>query len=434
MKQSRSTPFRLAVVLIAVFAVFLSAGLGTAYVLMHRALSSDIEDRGMQVVEELRKIDDPEELLERAQEIAGAAEPDRLLLAVGIGATRAGNLPPSGALQGIIPGDSLPLEDTADSYLAMTARQPAGEVTVLVGREAVSELNETFVAILGYSFLPALFITWAIAIVAVRRTGRRVEGIRNTLHAISEGDLRARVGGPYPDTDLGDIERDLDRMATAQEAATEALRQIGSDIAHDLKTPIQRVAVHLERLEDADLSDAAADALEAARSETRGIIGTFQSLLQIAQLEGGQGRDTFGPVHLETLVRDMVEIYGPAVEEAGGTLGFELRQPQPVTGDRHLLSRLVANLIENALRHAPGTEILIEIDAGTLRVTDGGPGIPLEQRENVLRRLVRLEASRSTPGSGLGLALVKAIADQHGATLTLGDAPAGGLSVTVTFP
>ncbi|WP_353471670.1 HAMP domain-containing sensor histidine kinase [Salipiger sp. H15] len=433
MTRFRSTPLRLSVVLIAVFTVFMSVGLGIAYVLMHRALGAEIDLRAEQTIEEIRAIPEPEERLERAAEIAAAADRRALLIRLEQDGQTVANIA-SDLPEGIVGDDDIALpEPVADSYLVRHADLEPGALTVAVGRDSMSELQETFIAILGFALLPALLLTSAIGIVVVRRTTARVEAIRSTLHALSEGDLVARVGAPHPDTDLGDISRDLDRMAEAQEAAVGALRQIGADIAHDLKTPIQRVAVRLEQLAEIDLPDPARGQLEQASAETEQIIATFQSLLQIAQLEGGQGRENFTSVDLGALLEDMAEIYAPSAEDAGSALTCSVSGPLPVSGDRHLLSRLVANLIENALRHAPGTEITLSLTGRILTVADGGPGIPAGKRDHVLRRLARLEASRSTPGSGLGLSLVKAIADLHGAELTLGDARPG-LLVTVTFP
>lgn len=224
-------------------------------------------------------------------------------------------------------------------------------------------------------------------------------------------------------------------MAEAQEAATEALRQIGPDIAHDLKTPIQCVAVCLERLGTSDLPEEARAELAAVQDETTKIIGTFQPLLQIAQLEGGQGRETFTSVNLAELLTDLAEVYTPAVEETGATLPCEISAPLRVNGNRHLLSRLLANLFENAIRHAPRGPITLRLSGRRLSVSDRGPGIPSHRRDEVLHRLVHLERSRSTAGSGLGLSMVKAIADLHNAPLTLSDAdPGPGLHVTLIFP
>lgn len=432
MRRLRSTPLRLSVILIAVFTLFMVVGLGMAYGLMRDALGADVVQRAEQAIEDLRAIPEPAERLERAREIVSASDPRRLLLRLALDGEIVASVPdlPDGIVDANATG--LP-EPVADSYLVRHADLVPGRIMVAVGRDSLAELNETFVAILGFALLPALLLTSAIGIVVVRRTGARVEAIRGTLHALAGGALHARVGAPHPDTDLGDISRDLDRMAEAQEAATGALRQIGADIAHDLKTPIQRVAVRLERLGAAELPEAARNLLDQTRDETAQIIATFQSLLQIAQLEGGQGRNAFGPVDLAALVRDLAEIYETSVEDSGARLTCSVAGPLPVTGDRHLLSRLIANLVENALRHAPGTDIRLSLAGRVLMVSDGGPGIPADQRDTVLRRLARLEASRSTPGSGLGLALVKAIADLHGARLTLGDA-APGLAVTVEFP
>ncbi|WP_417725359.1 ATP-binding protein [Salipiger sp.] len=433
MRRLRSTPLRLSVMLIAVFTVFISVGLGIAYLLMHQALGAEIARRADQTIEEIVTIPETEERLERAAEIATAADRRALLIRLELGGETIANIA-TDLPGGIVGDDDIDLPGpVADSYLVQHADLGPGRLMVAVGRDSMSELHETFVAILGFALLPALLLTSAIGIVVVRRTTARVDGIRSTLHALSEGDLGARVGAPHPDTDLGDISRDLDRMAEAQEAAVGALRQIGADIAHDLKTPIQRVAVRLEQLGESNLPDPAREHLDRASAETAQIIATFQSLLQIAQLEGGQGREHFTHVDLGALLEDMAEIYAPSSEDAGGHLTCSLAGPLPVRGDRHLLSRLVANLIENALRHAPGTGIELSLSGRTLMVRDGGPGIPEGQRDHVLRRLARLEASRSTPGSGLGLALVKAISDLHGAALTLDDARPG-LVVTVTFP
>lgn len=433
MTRFRSTPLRLSVVLIAVFTVFISVGLGIAYAVMHQALGAEIALRADQTIEEIRAIPETEERLERAGEIAAAADPRALLIRLEQDGETIANIG-ADLPEGIVGDDDIDLPGpVADSYLVRHTDLEPGRLTVAVGRDSVSELQETFIAILGFALFPALMLTSAIGIVVVRRTTARVEAIRSTLHALSEGALAARVGAPHPDTDFGDISRDLDRMAEAQEAAVGALRQIGADIAHDLKTPIQRVAVWLERLGESDLPAPARQHLDQASTETAQIIATFQSLLQIAQLEGGQGRKAFTRVDLGALLEDMTEMYGPPAEDSGSRLTCSVSGPLPVSGDRHLLSRLVANLIENALRHAPGTEITLSLTGRRLTVSDGGSGVPADQRDHVLRRLVRLEASRSTPGSGLGLALVKAIADLHGAELTLGDAQPG-LLVTVTFP
>ncbi len=170
------------------------------------------------------------------------------------------------------------------------------------------------------------------------------------------------------------------------------------------------------------------------------ITETFDALLSITQLEAGARRSRFTKVDLRGILDDVLEIYAAVAEDAGDSLDIVERSREPVyvNGDRELLTQLVANLVENSIRHSPaGTRIHMWLKwqngAPAISVADNGPGIPAPERENVLRRLYRLERARSTPGSGLGLSLVAAIADLHEARLILAD-NASGLKVTVEFP
>ena len=230
-------------------------------------------------------------------------------------------------------------------------------------------------------------------------------------------------------------------MATSQEALIASMRQVSADIAHDLKTPIQRVAVILDEIRrKTQLSLGQNELLDQALSETDSIVKTFQALLQLAQIEGGAVRDRFVATDFGEVVADVVDFLGAEAEEKGYRLDFSVAGPAPfrVNGDRHLLTLVLANLIENALRHTPaGTTIRVELSRSqgrvVLCVADNGPGIPADEREKVLRRLYRLEQSRTTEGNGLGLSLVSAIADLHGATLLLEDNHPG-LKVRFQFP
>ncbi|HWK32212.1 MAG TPA: ATP-binding protein, partial [Hyphomicrobium sp.] len=219
------------------------------------------------------------------------------------------------------------------------------------------------------------------------------------------------------------------------------VNQSSSDIAHDLKKPIGRLRRRLElALDSAD--DGAEFRLRTAESlaELDSIVETFEALLRITQIEAGARRSRFCDVGLDGVLTDIADIYEPVAEEEGDRLRCAVRAngDARVVGDRELLTQLFANLIENAIRHAPaGTDIAIDLEARVDRivaiVADSGPGIPECERENVFRRLYRLERARSTPGSGLGLSLVAAVADLHGATVTLID-NGPGLRVEVSFP
>jgi signal transduction histidine kinase len=274
------------------------------------------------------------------------------------------------------------------------------------------------------------------------RARNRIDAIRETLSALTHGRLEARVPvDPLDADDLAQISLAVNRMAAAQAGQVASLRQISADIAHDLKTPIQRVAVLLDRLATRTALAPDQTALVAqALGETDRIVKTFQALLQIAQIEGGQVRDRFVPVDLAEVVKDLVEVYEPAAEESGHRLIASVEDEWPciVRGDQHLLSQVLANLIENGLGHVPpGGQIEVSLtrEDGSvlLGVRDDGPGIPVEERGNVLRRLYRLERSRTSEGSGLGLSLVAAICGLHDAALRLDDAEPG-LLVRIVFP
>ncbi|WP_102107431.1 sensor histidine kinase [Oceaniglobus roseus] len=429
----RSTPLRLALVVIGVFVLFLAAGLTVAYATLRGTLTEETAGRLEQIVSEIAVIPEAEERIERVRELAAAADPERLLISYAAEGMSAGNVAaPRFDGYGSFGGDDLGRGgERAERYAGWSGTVGGGRLTVLVGQEALAELNAIFAAILGLSVVPATLLTSAIGLVAARRAGARVDAIRTTLGRLRVGDLAARVPpGRAGAPDLDEIAADLDRMAEARQAATEALRQVSSDIAHDLRTPIQRVAVLLERLSETLPDGEAAALADRARDATAGVIETFRVLLQIAQLEGGQGRGLLGPVDLGALLRDITEVYTPAAEESGHAIDLRIEDPVPVLGDRTLLSRLVANLVENALKHTPGGRIALALRGTELTVRDEGPGIPEAEHAAVLRRLYRRESSRTTPGSGLGLALVKAVTDLHGAELALSDA-GPGLKVTV---
>jgi signal transduction histidine kinase len=198
------------------------------------------------------------------------------------------------------------------------------------------------------------------------------------------------------------------------------------------------VQVLLDQIRDTGLTADQERLVVRAQSETDRITRTFRSMLQIARIEGGGTAPSLEAVDLNEISETMVSVYEGAAEEARQALILhQASVPATVRGDRSLLQQVLANLIENAIRHCPaGSRITVALDASgpvVLTVADNGPGIPEGEREKVLRRLYRLERSRTTEGSGLGLSLVAAVCDLHGANLELGDA-APGLTVTITFP
>ncbi|SHF94873.1 Signal transduction histidine kinase [Loktanella atrilutea] len=296
-------------------------------------------------------------------------------------------------------------------------------------------------AVLLIGLLPALLIAglagWGVA----RRARRRINAIQATLHTLAGGTLSARViGVDGRGDDLSGIGQDVNHMAHAQETLVSSMRQISSDIAHDLKTPIQRVALVLDRVMNKTvLTDGQEELLIGALDETDRIVRTFQSLLQLAQIEGGAVRDRLQAVDLTDVARDIIDFLEVEADDRGFALTLEAADGETVVrGDRQLLSQMISNLVQNAITHVPGGgPIVVRVtqDRGraVLTVSDRGPGIPASEREKVLRRLYRLEQSRTTEGNGLGLSLVAAICELHDAVLTLED-NAPGLMVRIVFP
>jgi signal transduction histidine kinase len=276
----------------------------------------------------------------------------------------------------------------------------------------------------------AAVVALLLGFVAARRLERRLARAGEAARAIMDGDLSRRL----PETGAGD---EVDRLAVTInlmlsriEALVEAQRQVTDDIAHDLRTPLSRLRQRIEGAL-ATRRDARADGetLEAALRELDDVLATFGTLLRIARVESGAGRSGFRDLDLSALVGDLAEAYGPVAEEAGRSLAAEIAPGQRLHGDGALLRQAVANLLDNALLHG-GPSITLRLRQGpVIEVADDGPGIPPDQRDAVQRRFHRLDASRNTPGTGLGLALVAAAAQLHGGTLSILDGP-GGRGVT----
>ncbi len=323
-------------------------------------------------------------------------------------------------------------DDAADidgDYFALSSNVHGGRMVIALSAEPLEDIQEAFLSVFLFSLIPTTLIVVGGGALLARRSVKRLDRIDATLDRLTTGDYSARVAPMEGrEDDLTRIGTRIDTMAAAQEQQISALKQVSADIAHDLKTPIQRVSVLLSQLRDkAGLDQTASDLVDRANEETDGIVKTFQSLLQIAQIEGGSPRKHFEQVDIAALARTICEVYGPTAEETGHDLRCDVPEALVrVSGNKTLLGQVFANLIENALRHAPtgsGISVSVTQSGGRARITvsDNGPGIPVEERENVLRRLYRLERSRTTPGSGLGLSLVAAIVNMHDGALRLED-------------
>jgi signal transduction histidine kinase len=297
---------------------------------------------------------------------------------------------------------------------------------------------------------------WSLALVIVlglaggffvsRRVLNRVEAMTETAQTIMAGDLAGRLPIAGTGDELDRLAEHLNAMLERIEALMRGLKEVSDNIAHDLKTPLTRLR---NRCEQALRSAAGVDdyraALESTIAESDDLIRTFDALLMIARAESGQARDNMTEFDAAEIARDVGELYEPLADEKGIALTVDAPAAAPVRGNRELVSQALANLIDNAIKYAGpngqlnGAPAEIVVKAGNdgeriaLSVADRGPGIAEADRGRVVERFVRLEQSRSAPGSGLGLSLAAAVARLHGGELKLEDNHPG-LRSTIALP
>jgi len=268
---------------------------------------------------------------------------------------------------------------------------------------------------------------------------RRLDLINRTAADIIAGDMSRRVPVTSAHDEFDALAESLNRMLDRIQRLMQGVREVTDSVAHDLRTPLTRLRNRLEdTLRHLDPSDAHAAEIEAMMRETDQIITTFNALLLIAEADSGVMRGAISRLDLAPVADDMAELYAPLAEENGVTLEIKPAGSTVIEGNRSLISQALANLIDNAIKYTPrGGHIAVSTAmtplGAELTVADTGPGIPPEQRSHVLERFVRLETSRNSPGTGLGLALVAAVARLHGAELHLDD-NAPGLKATIRFP
>jgi signal transduction histidine kinase len=327
--------------------------------------------------------------------------------------------------------------------------QLSGGFRLLVGRD-LEERERLYDIVLSAG-------RWSVGIVLVlglaggffvsRRVLRRVDAMTETTKTIMRGDLGGRLPVAGTGDEIDRLAENLNAMLERIEALMNGLKEVSDNIAHDLKTPLTRLRNRAE--EALRLSGNETDyraALEAIIDESDGLIRTFNALLMIARAESGQARDDMAEFDAAEVAQDIGELYEPLAEEKGIRLEVDASVPAPVKGNRELVSQAVANLVDNAIKYSEpanagangaAPEIVVraagEGDRILLTVADRGPGIPEADRKRAIERFVRLERSRSQPGSGLGLSLAAAVARLHGGELVLADNEPG-LKTVIALP
>lgn len=316
------------------------------------------------------------------------------------------------------------LPDGSRLLLARAVRQP----------QTLREITEYLLETIGTALLLALVMSVTLG----HRILGRMDTIGLTASEIMAGDLSQRVPLSGKNDEFDALATRLNAMLERIEQLVGGIRDVTDNVAHDLRGPLTRLrnrleVTLLEERNESEYREVIAQSVEDAQS----LIDTFNALLGIAQAEAGSHRAPWGVVDLDRLVSDLADLYAPLAEEGNNCLELLSEGPINIPGSRDLLAQAVGNLLENAIKYTPDNGVIrlqLRRVSGTAEVSvaDTGPGIPDAEKQRVLERFVRLENSRHTPGNGLGLSLVRAVARLHKASLLLEDADPG-LRVTIRF-
>jgi signal transduction histidine kinase len=309
---------------------------------------------------------------------------------------------------------------------------------LLVGRD-VRDARE-FRGKLLDSLNVGLAITLALGIIGgflfSRTVIGRIEAITRTCRSIMAGQLSQRVPVARRNDELAQLSTSINAMLDQIERLMRGMQQVSDNVAHDLRTPLTRLRSRLESALRRAHDPAEREAIEGALSDADSLLATFAALLRIARAEAGSQR-SFVDIDLHAVAEEVADLYGPLAEEKGLTFVTEFQPGVIARGDPNLIAQALANLIDNAVKYTERGSVTVALTeqngCATFVVADTGPGVPEEYKDKVLERLFRLEQSRTSPGSGLGLSLVAAVAKSHSLELKLEDNNPG-LRVTLRFP
>ncbi|HEX8841373.1 MAG TPA: HAMP domain-containing sensor histidine kinase [Sphingomicrobium sp.] len=430
------------------FANFIAFALGLAllgvvvFAVMHIDFSRQIDAMMTDEVETLTdeyRVGGQQNLADAIAEREASGSPTRMLYGVFtpdgrriLGALQA-NRPPLG-MHDIAFVDPNEGPDTARALAVDLS--PSERLVVAADREWIERIDDTVVGVFGAAFIVACLLALAGAGILGSYLQQRLRSISRSAEAIIAGDIRERMPVSARRDEFDQLAITLNRMLDRIEGLLENLRQVSSDVAHDLRTPLARLRTRLEQ--GVRQNEGENGVLEDAIVQVDEVLSLFAAILRISEVESGQPRRFFAAVDVSALVTDLGESYAPAVHDGGRELFWSVEPGLVAEGDRELLAQAVVNLIENAQSHTPkGTIIRLTavLADGLLlvQVADNGPGVPNADLHRVVRRFARLESSRNTSGYGLGLNLVSAVAALHGGRLILKNA-APGLTATIELP
>ncbi|MGC8535170.1 MAG: sensor histidine kinase [Rhizomicrobium sp.] len=440
-----SESFRLTAIFTAVICVAMLVLMALVYAITHEALQNELFsaiDRDIAAIKSgyrSQGISEAKEVVN--QHLYHGASSDFLLLETSWGKKLAGNLPPMTPRLGKVFMELPPQASTGrhqSRHILGKGLMLAPGLYLFDGRDLdlVHDAEEEELTAFLWVLLVSLGLATAGGLVLSHLFLARMDDITETCRAIMAGRYADRVPERGAGDELGRLVRTINAMLDRISGLMENVQQISSDIAHDMRAPLTHLQHHLESaLTEARSEEAYRGAIEQALGETERLLAIFHALLKIGQLEEAIDVRTLPRLNLSHLLEEMADIYRPVAEDSGHILAVRGTPELWVHGDRTLLAQLIANLIENARTHTPsGTHITLHAEAANsevvMMVCDDGPGIPQAERERVFRRFYRLERSRTTPGTGLGLPLVAAIVRYHGGSIELDD-QAPGLMVRV---
>ena len=313
-----------------------------------------------------------------------------------------------------------------------------GTMRLLIGVNGfeVSEVIKTALYTFLWSGLAVLLLAIIAGNVIASRMNRRLSHIRDVLSDIAKGAFDSRISFSNMSDDIGIMAEQINAALANLEAHIDSVKQVSADIAHDLRTPLTRLYILISALDNRCREEGVVyEEFEQIATQTRQITTIFDALLRITDIETGNVKDSFEPVDLQGLCTEIFETYQPVCQDNDQHLELTCDlSGTPVKGNPALIFQMIANLIENAVQHCPKqTQIQLQVADNVVTVADNGPGIPEQEHEKVFQRLYRLDRSRNTPGSGLGLNFVKAIATAHDAQVAIQNNNPG-LRVTIRFP
>ncbi|TVQ37220.1 MAG: sensor histidine kinase [Geminicoccaceae bacterium] len=434
-----TTAFRQALIYVGLLLASLGLALGGVKIIAERSIEAESENAITAEIEGLAAVYGQRGLPALVNEIERrSAQPYRggiYLLVNPLGERLAGNLagwegPPT-VQEGSI---AFSVEPPGEAQVRAQARTFAleGGYVLMVGRTLAAQdgFQRALNRGLLIAFIGALVIGIAGGLILARETERRIEAMNVAIDRVRAGALEVRLPQRRGGGDEFDrLASQINRLLAESEALIRGMRQVTDDVAHDLRTPLQRLHTRLEDALALQGEGPARDMIEAALDDLDRLLRLFRTVLLINTAESGSPKQSFQDVSLTAIAADACELYEAVLEDIGLELETDLEADIRLAGHGALLAQAIANLLDNAAKFTPrGGKVTVRLTAGdpaVVTVSDTGPGIPRERRDEVRRRFTRLDSARETPGHGLGLALVDAVARLHGGHLELDDAAPG---------